>query len=75
MDKKYAVSQTALGGWDIVLKFKLANGLGTQKIKDPSDPSDLSDPSDQAGVAAPSTNSLTTRAIAMYSCSVFLAER
>ncbi|MFM9063053.1 MAG: hypothetical protein ACKOOI_08465 [Pirellula sp.] len=62
MDKKYAVSQSALGGWDIVLKFKLANGLGTQKIKDPSDPSD---PSDQAGAAAPSTNSLTTRAIAM----------
>lgn len=69
MDKKYALSQTALGGWNIVLKFKLANGLGTQKIKD------LSDPSDQAGAAAPSTISLITREMAMCSCSVFLAER
>lgn len=69
MDKKYAIRQTALGGRDIVLKFMLANGLGTQKIKD------LSDPSDQAGVAAPSTISLITRVMAMCSCSVFLAER
>lgn len=66
MDKKYALSQTALGGWNIVLKFKLANGLGTQKIKDPSD---------QAGAAAPSTISLITREMAMCSCSVFLADR
>ncbi len=66
MDKKYALSQTALGGWNIVLKFKLANGLGTQKIKDLSD---------QAGAAAPSTISLITREMAMCSCSVFLAER